>query len=51
MTKKNEKSKITNEKPVSISPLNFKDALEGLLKVKPEEEKKEDRKEKPINKS
>jgi len=35
MTKKDEK-KITSEKPVSLAPLNFKEALAGLLKVKPE---------------
>lgn len=36
------KKKITSEKPVSLSPLGFKEALEALLKVKPEE-KKEDK--------
>jgi len=35
-TEKDEK-KTTNEKPVSLAPLDFKEALEGLLKVKPEE--------------
>ena len=27
--------KITNEKPVSLSPLKFKDALAAFMKVKP----------------
>lgn len=32
-------SKTTSEKPVSLSPLNLKEALKGLLKVgKPEQE-------------
>jgi len=35
MSTKNEK-KTTNEKPVTLSPLNFKEALAGLMKVKPE---------------
>jgi len=35
MTTKEEK-KITNEKPVSLYPLPFKDAVAALLKVKPE---------------
>lgn len=35
MTTKDEK-KTTNEKPVSLSPLNFQEALAGLMKVKPE---------------
>jgi len=52
MTKDNKKSKITNEKPVSLSSLDFKNALEALLKFKPEEEKKEERKnEKPSEKN
>jgi len=29
--------KITCEKPISLSPLNFEKVLEALLKVKPEE--------------
>lgn len=38
--------KITNEKSVSLSPLNFKEALKGLLGVKPKkEEEKEGEKE------
>ena len=36
-------TKTTSEKPVSLSPLKFKEALDALLKVKPEEEKKEDK--------
>ena len=37
--KKNDdsKKKITSEKPVSLAPLNLKEAIEGLLKVKPKE--------------
>jgi hypothetical protein len=47
-TAKKESKKTTNEKPVSLSPLGFKEALAALLKVKPKpkkekaEEKKED---------
>ena len=39
--------KITSEKPVSLSPLNFREALAALLKVKPKakEEKAEEKKE------
>ena len=36
-SKENNDEKVTNEKSVSLSPLNFKEALEALLKVKPEE--------------
>lgn len=36
--------KVTSEKPVSLSPLEFKEALEALLKVKPKTEKKKDQK-------
>jgi len=41
--------KTTSKKPVSLAPLDFKEALAALLKVKPKlkeeknEEKKEDR--------
>ena len=42
--------KTTSEKPVSLNPLGFKEALEALLKVKPGEEKKEQEK-KPVEKS
>jgi hypothetical protein len=51
-TSRSNDEKVTNEKPVSLSPLGFKEALAALLKVKPkpkEEEPKEDKKqEKPI---
>lgn len=45
--KKKEQTKVTNEKPVSLYPLNFKEAVAALLKVKPKpkEEKGEDKKE------
>lgn len=45
MAQKDEK-KTTNEKPVSLAPLDFKEALAGLLQVKPEEkpEKKPNKK-------
>ncbi len=45
----NKDEKITNEKPVPLSPLGFKEALAALLKVKPKpkeegtEEKKEEK--------
>ena len=38
-----EDTKTTNEKPVSLKPLSFKEALAGLLKVKPEDEKHEEK--------
>lgn len=43
----NKDEKITNEKPISLSPLDFKEALAALLKVKPKpkEEKVEEKKE------
>jgi hypothetical protein len=53
MSKKNKKQtsrskdeKVTNEKPVSLYPLNFKEAVAALLKVKPKpkEEPKEQEK-------
>jgi len=31
----NDEKKTTNEKPVSLFPLDFKEALAALLKVKP----------------
>ncbi len=38
MTKaKNQKEKVTNEKPVSLYPLSLKEALEALLQIKPKE--------------
>jgi len=45
--KKNSQQKITNEKPVSLFPLDFKEAVAALLKVKPKpkEEKTEEKKE------
>lgn len=30
-----DENKTTNEKPITLSPLNLREALEGLLKVKP----------------
>jgi len=43
MEKKHKKSetRTTSEKPVSLSPLKFKEALAGLLKVRPEKEENE----------
>lgn len=47
-----EEEKVTNEKPVSLAPLNLREALEGLLKVKPKEKpKKKPRKKKETKKS
>lgn len=45
--KKKNQQKTTNEKPVSLLPLGFKEALAALLKVKPKtkEEKAEEKKE------
>jgi endo-1,4-beta-D-glucanase Y len=54
MNKKNKKQtspskdeKVTNENPVSLSPVGFKEALAALLKVKPKtkEQKAEEKKE------
>jgi hypothetical protein len=42
---KEEEKRTTSEKPVSLSPLNLKEALTGLLEVKPEEEEKRAKKE------
>lgn len=44
---KDKEKKTTNEKPVSLSPLSLKEALEALLKIKPksEEKKKENEQE------
>ena len=41
MKKRNDKnkSKTTSEKPVSLSPFTLKEALQGLLKVDPKEDK------------
>ena len=35
-----EEAKVTSEKPVSLNPLNLKQALEGLLKIKPKPKEK-----------
>jgi hypothetical protein len=43
MTKKEEK-KITNEKPVSLFPLTFPDAVAAIMKVRPEPQEKKKRK-------
>ncbi len=51
MNEKEEK-KVTSEKPVSLYPLPFKEAVAALLKVKPkpkEEKSAEKKKEKPEN--
>lgn len=48
-TEKAEK-KTTSEKPVSLAPLDLKEALEGLLKVKPEEKPKKTPKKKKESK-
>ena len=53
MTKKSHSKsevKTTSEKPVFLSPLDLKEALMGLLGVKPKEEEKEENK-KPSGKS
>jgi len=52
MTEKEKESKTTNEKPVSLYPLDFKEAVAALLKVKPKpkEEKAEEKKEENPNK-
>jgi hypothetical protein len=41
--------KTTSEKPVSLHPLSFDEALKVLVKIPPKEEKKETKK--PSNKS
>jgi hypothetical protein len=43
--------KTTNEKPVSLAPLNLKDALDGLLKVKPKPKPKKKPRKKQTKKS
>ncbi len=35
MSSNRERNKTTSEKPVSLAPLGFKEALAALLKVKP----------------
>jgi len=52
MIKKSKNNKkVTNEKPVSLAPLNLKEALEGLLKVKPKPKEKKKRSRKQTKKS
>ena len=46
MSTKDEK-KITNEKPISLFPLNFNEAVAAIMKVKPEPKKE---KKKPTKK-
>jgi len=49
-TSRSDDEKVTNEKPVSLFPLDFKGALNALLKVKPkqkEEKAKVKEEEKP----
>ena len=48
---KDTSDKITNEKPVSLAPLNLKEALDGLLKVKPKPKEKKKRTRKQTKKS
>jgi len=43
--------KTTNEKPVSLTPLDFKEALAALLKVKPKPKEEEDKPKKKQKKS
>lgn len=40
MKTEKEEKKTTSEKPVSLAPLDLKEALDGLLKVKPQEKPK-----------
>lgn len=40
-----DESKTTSEKPVSLSPLSLKKAMEGLLKIKPKEDKEANKEE------
>ncbi len=46
-----DEEKTTNEKPVSLAPLNLKEALEGLLEVKPKEKPKKKPRKKQTKKS
>jgi len=41
-TSPSKEEKVTNEKPVSLSPLGFKEALAALLKIKPKPKPKEE---------
>jgi hypothetical protein len=38
-----QEQKITNEKPISLFPLDFKEALSAFLKVKPKSKEEMDR--------
>jgi hypothetical protein len=51
MNQDKKQKKTTSEKPVSLAPLNLKDALEGLLKVKPQPKEKKKRARKQTKKS
>ena len=52
MEERKPENKITSEKPVSLAPLNLKEALGGLLKIKPKDKpKKKPRKKRVIKKS
>ena len=44
-----EESKTTSEKPVSLSPLSLKEALEGLLKVGSKEDEEQEKTNKDSN--
>ena len=46
MSKSKDEKKTTNENPVSLNPLNLKEALEGLLQVKPKPKEKPKKKRK-----
>ena len=51
-TENNKEEKVTNEKPVSLNPLNLTQALDALLKVKPKDKpKKKPRRKKETKKS
>ncbi len=41
---KKSKAKTTNEKPVSLNPVGFEDALRGLLSIPPSDEPKAEEK-------
>ena len=53
MNNKKNTTKITSEKPVSLHPLEFEEALKELLKISPlpKEEKEQKENKKPSNKS
>jgi|GEM_PF-4068551 len=46
-----EEKKTTSEKPISLNPLSFDEAMKGLLKTPPEEKKKKKENKKPSEKS